>query len=79
MARIKTKIRKGDTVVVVTGRERGKSGKVLSVDTVAGDLVHETSGELRTFEREISYYHGVEGGEAWSEGGHGEVVPAREA
>ena len=29
MARIKTKIRKGDTVVVVTGRERGKSGKVL--------------------------------------------------
>ena len=32
MARIKTKIRKGDTVVVMTGRERGKSGKVLSVE-----------------------------------------------
>ncbi|MFZ1502971.1 MAG: 50S ribosomal protein L24, partial [Nitrospira sp.] len=41
MARIKTKIRKGDTVVVVTGRERGKSGKVLSVDTVAGKILVE--------------------------------------
>jgi large subunit ribosomal protein L24 len=27
----KTKIRKGDTVMVMSGRERGKSGKVLSV------------------------------------------------
>ncbi|GMV52125.1 50S ribosomal protein L24 [Nitrospirales bacterium NOB] len=41
MARIKTKIRKGDTVVVVTGRERGKSGKVLSVDTIGGKIVVE--------------------------------------
>ncbi|NGZ02163.1 MAG: 50S ribosomal protein L24 [Nitrospira sp. WS238] len=41
MARIKTKIRKGDTVVVVTGRERGKSGKVLSVDTVNGKVLVE--------------------------------------
>lgn len=38
---------------------------------IAGDLVHEESGELQTFEREISYYHGVEGGEAWTEGGRG--------
>ena len=41
MARIKTKIRKGDTVVVVTGRERGKSGKVLSVDTINGKIIVE--------------------------------------
>ena len=41
MARIKTKIRKGDTVIVVTGRERGKSGKVLSVDRVNGKVVVE--------------------------------------
>ncbi|MBX3237987.1 MAG: 50S ribosomal protein L24 [Nitrospiraceae bacterium] len=41
MALIKTKIRKGDTVIVVTGRERGKSGKVLSVDRVKGKVVVE--------------------------------------
>ncbi len=41
MALIKTKIRKGDTVIVVTGRERGKSGKVLSVDRVNGKVVVE--------------------------------------
>lgn len=41
MARIKTKIRKGDTVVVMSGRERGKSGKVLSVDTVNAKIVVE--------------------------------------
>ena len=41
MARIKTKIRKGDTVMVVTGRERGKSGKVLSVDTINGKVLVE--------------------------------------
>jgi hypothetical protein len=32
------------------------------------DLVHESSGELRTYATEISYYSGVEGGESWSEG-----------
>jgi large subunit ribosomal protein L24 len=31
-ARIKAKIRKGDTVFVIAGRERGKSGKVLRVE-----------------------------------------------
>jgi hypothetical protein len=35
---------------------------------VAGDLVHEASGKLETFEHELSHYHGFEGGEAWSEG-----------
>jgi large subunit ribosomal protein L24 len=37
----KSRIRKGDTVVVIAGRERGKSGKVLSVDVGAGKVVVE--------------------------------------
>ena len=37
----KSRIRKGDTVVVISGRERGKSGKVLSVDLGAGKVVVE--------------------------------------
>lgn len=34
-------IRKGDTVVVIAGRDRGKSGKVLSVDRSKGKVVVE--------------------------------------
>ena len=37
----KPKIRKGDTVMVISGRERGKMGKVLSVDAVGRKLVVE--------------------------------------
>lgn len=37
----KSRIRKGDTVVVIAGRDRGKSGKVLSVDPSAGKVVVE--------------------------------------
>jgi len=37
----KTRIRKGDTVVVIAGRERGKTGKVLSVDPAAGKVIVE--------------------------------------
>lgn len=37
----KSRIRKGDTVVVVSGRERGKSGKVLSIDLRAGKIIVE--------------------------------------
>ncbi|SLM48521.1 50S ribosomal subunit protein L24 [Nitrospira japonica] len=37
----KVRIRKGDTVVVIAGRDRGKSGKVLSVDRTAGRVVVE--------------------------------------
>ena len=32
------------------------------------DLVHEETGEMRTYGAELAYYHGVEGGESWSEG-----------
>ena len=37
----KSRIRKGDTVIVIAGRDRGKSGKVLSVDPGAGKVVVE--------------------------------------
>jgi large subunit ribosomal protein L24 len=37
----KSKIRKGDTVMVIAGRDRGKSGKVLSVNRSAGKVVVE--------------------------------------
>lgn len=37
----KSRIRKGDTVVVISGRERGKTGKVLSVDLSAGKVTVE--------------------------------------
>ncbi|MCP9446839.1 MAG: 50S ribosomal protein L24 [Nitrospira sp.] len=37
----KSRIKKGDTVVVIAGRERGKTGKVLSVDLKAGQVTVE--------------------------------------
>lgn len=37
----KYKIRKGDTVMVIAGKERGKTGKVLSVDRERGKVVVE--------------------------------------
>lgn len=37
----KTRIRKGDTVVVIAGRERGKTGKVLSLDLGADKVIVE--------------------------------------
>ncbi|MBK5282747.1 MAG: 50S ribosomal protein L24 [Actinomycetota bacterium] len=37
----KSRIRKGDVVVVISGRDRGKSGKVLSVDPEVGKVVVE--------------------------------------
>ena len=37
----KSRIRKGAMVVVVAGRDRGKSGKVLSVDPAVGKVVVE--------------------------------------
>ncbi len=37
----KNRIRKGDVVIVIAGRDRGKSGKVLSVDPGVGKVVVE--------------------------------------
>jgi hypothetical protein len=36
---------------------------------VEGALVSTDHDELFEFAQELSYYHGVEGGESWSEGG----------
>lgn len=36
---------------------------------VGGALVNEGTGEVRSFNFNIEYYHGYEGGERWSEGG----------
>jgi hypothetical protein len=35
---------------------------------VTVDLVHEATGEVRSYGAELSYYSGVDGGERWSEG-----------
>ena len=57
----------------LVGRKNVQVAIAAAVDNswiyVAGDLVHEASGELQTFEKEIAFYRGVEGGEAWTEGG----------
>lgn len=37
----KPKIRKGDTVMVMAGRERGKTGKVLSINPQSGKVIVE--------------------------------------
>lgn len=36
---------------------------------VAGDLINEETGLVQQFDLPIEYYHGVDGGESWSEGG----------
>jgi large subunit ribosomal protein L24 len=38
---VKTQIKKGDTVMVMTGRERGKTGKVLSMSLENGKVIVE--------------------------------------
>jgi hypothetical protein len=35
----------------------------------AGQMLNEETGDLQPFSLEVSYYHGVDGGESWSEGG----------
>jgi hypothetical protein len=37
-------------------------------------LINQDTGRAWDFGREISYYHGVEGGESWSEGGQSDSV-----
>ncbi len=38
---LKSKIRKGDTVMVISGRDAGKTGKVLSVDPAKAQVLVE--------------------------------------
>ena len=41
MAQLQSKLKKGDEVIVITGRDKGKSGKIVSVLTQAGRVVVE--------------------------------------
>jgi hypothetical protein len=41
---------------------------------VAADLVNEETGAIESFDAELEYYRGVEGGESWSEGSRDERV-----
>ena len=36
---MKTKLRRDDTVQIVSGKDKGKSGKVLKIDTPAGRII----------------------------------------
>ncbi|MGE3807807.1 MAG: hypothetical protein AB7K24_24350, partial [Gemmataceae bacterium] len=36
---------------------------------VIGEIVNDESQEVQPFMMDVSYYHGVDGGESWSEGG----------
>lgn len=38
---MKTKLKKGDTVMVIAGRERGKTGKLLTIDREHGKVTVE--------------------------------------
>lgn len=37
--KIKTKLKKDDTVKVLSGKERGKTGRILKIDTVKGRVL----------------------------------------
>lgn len=41
MAQIQSKLKKGDEVIVIAGRDKGKSGKITDVITAAGRVVVE--------------------------------------
>jgi large subunit ribosomal protein L24 len=46
-----TRIKKGDTVAVLTGKDKGKSGKVLQVDRKEGKVVVEGVNVHHRFEK----------------------------
>ncbi len=49
--RIKVKIKKDDTVKVIAGRDRGKTGRVLQVDTEKGKVLVEGVSMLKRHTR----------------------------
>jgi large subunit ribosomal protein L24 len=61
------RIRKNDVVKVITGRDRGKTGRVLSVDTTTGRLLVEGVMLLKKHVRP-NPARGVKGGIAEREG-----------
>jgi large subunit ribosomal protein L24 len=50
-APVKIKIRKEDTVKVIAGRDKGKTGRVLDVDRVRGKLLIEGVGMVKRHTR----------------------------
>lgn len=48
---IKMKIKKGDTVKVLSGKDKGKTGKVLTVDSKLGSVVVEAVNLHTRFQR----------------------------
>lgn len=59
MKSLKLKIKRGDQVQLLLGKDRGRSGKVLRVDPKAGRVLIEG---LNTFKRHVKKMQGVEGG-----------------
>ena len=49
--RLKVKIRKEDTVKIIAGRDRGKTGRVLQVDAVKGKVLVEGMGLVKRHTR----------------------------
>jgi large subunit ribosomal protein L24 len=47
MSRIKTHVKKGDQVEIITGSHKGKRGTVLSVNASAGQVVVEGARKIR--------------------------------
>jgi hypothetical protein len=41
---------------------------------VEGDLIEEATGEVQSFSMPVEYYHGVDGGESWSEGSQSPTI-----
>lgn len=48
---MKLKIKKGDTVKVLSGKDKGKTGKILSVDAKTGKVVVENVNVHTHFEK----------------------------
>lgn len=49
--KFKTKLRKGDTAIVISGKEKGKKGKVLHIDLSKGRVVLEGIKQRSKFVR----------------------------
>jgi large subunit ribosomal protein L24 len=49
--KLKTKIKKDDTVKVITGKDKGKTGRVLQVDREAGRVLVEGVGMVKRHTR----------------------------
>lgn len=49
-------IRKGDTVIVIAGKDKGKTGKVLNVDTRKGCVLVEKLNFVKRHQRPTAQY-----------------------